>query len=55
MYYYLIEEASEAIEAIHVDLNEAIREAKLRRGKYLVANNNNEILFDNKPNITYKF
>ena len=53
MLYYLIEEASEAIEAIYDNVDEAIQEANLRKGKYFVVDDD-KIYFDNKPGVSYK-
>ena len=54
MSYYLIEEASEAIEDIYDNVDEAIQEAKLRKGKYFVVDNDDKIYFDSQPGISYK-
>ena len=54
MFYYLIEEVSEAIEAIYDNVDEAIQEAKLRKGKYFVVDDDDKIYFDSKPGISYK-
>lgn len=54
MFYYLIEEASEAIEAVYDNVDEAIQEAKLRKGKYFVVDDDDKIYFDSKPCISYK-
>lgn len=54
MLYYLIEEASEAIEAIYDNVDEAIQEAKLRKGKYLVVDDDDKIYFDNQQCVSYK-
>lgn len=55
MFYYLMEEASEGVEATYDNLEEAVQEAKLRQGKYLVIDDNNKIYFDSQPGISYKF
>ena len=54
MLYYLIEEASEAIEAIYDNVDEAIQEAKLRKGKYFVVDNDDKTYFDSEPGVSYK-
>ena len=54
MMYAIVEEASEAICAYTTDLIEAIEEAKLRCGKYLVLDEDYEIVFDSQPGISYK-
>lgn len=50
-----MEEASEAIYAYINDLQEAIKDAKSRQGKYLVIDDNDNILYDSQPGISYKF
>lgn len=56
MNYLLVEEASDAIEMITDDLQEAIHEAKRRRGKYLVVQDDehHDVVFDLQPGVTYK-
>lgn len=54
MSYYLIEEASEAIEGIYDNVDEAIQEVKLRKGKYFVVDNDDKIYFDSEPDVSYK-
>ena len=54
MTYHVMEEASEAIYAYTDDLNEAIEDAKSRTGKYLVIDDEDNILFDTQPNVSYK-
>ena len=49
-----MEEVSEAIYAHTDDLQEAVEDAKSRYGKYLVIDDNDNILFDSQPNISYK-
>lgn len=55
MMYLIIEEASGALVCITDDLQDAIQEAKSRRGKYLVLDEAENILFDSEPGVTYKF
>lgn len=57
MTYMIVEEATEAIECFTDSMQEAIQEAKQRRGKYLVVENTEEatIVFDSQPGVTYKF
>ncbi len=52
--YYVIEEASESLELISSDLQDCINYSISRKGKYLVLNEEDNILFDSQPNITYK-
>ena len=54
MMYHIMEEASEAIYAHTDDLQEAIEDAKSRRGKYLVIDDEDNVVFDTQPNISYK-
>lgn len=54
MMYSVIEEASEAMICCTDNLQEAIEEAKRRKGKHLVLNEEDGIEFDSQPNITYK-
>lgn len=54
MMYHVMEEASEAIYTHTDDLQEAIDDAKSRRGKYLVIDDNDNILFDTMPGISFK-
>jgi hypothetical protein len=49
-----MEEASEAIYAYTDDLLEAIEDAKSRTGRYLVIDNEDNVLFDTQPNVSYK-
>lgn len=53
--YYVVEEASEAIYVNTSDLQEAIEEAKSRQGKYLVIDDENNVLYDTQPGVSYKF
>ena len=55
MMYSIIEEASDALVCSTDDLQDAIQEAKSRRGKYLVLDEDDNILFDSEPGVTYKF
>ena len=52
--YYVIEEASEALEMASEDLQEAINFTKNKAGKYLVKNDSDYIVYDSKPGISYK-
>ena len=52
--YHIMEEASEAIWEHTDDLQEAIEDAKAKQGKHLVIDDNDNILFDTQPNISYK-
>ena len=56
MEYILVEEASGAIYAFSNSLEELVKDAKSRGGKYLVIENNEggKIVFDSKPGVTYK-
>jgi hypothetical protein len=54
MNYRIVEEASEAVMCFTSDLKEAIEEAKSKVGKYLVLDENDSILFDSQPGISYK-
>lgn len=54
MMYHVMEEASEAIYAYIDDLQEAIEYAKSRIGKYLVMDDEDNVLFDTQPNVSYK-
>lgn len=56
MTYLVIEEASEALELVTEDLEEAIDYAESKQGKYLVCRNDEEhsVVWDTKPDVTYK-
>ena len=54
MNYRVIEEVSEAVVCFTTDLEEAKEEAKSKTGKYLVLDENDIILFDSQPGISYK-
>ena len=54
MIYHIMEEASEAIYAHTDNLEEAIKDAKSRQGKYLVIDDEDNVVFDTQPNISYK-
>lgn len=54
MIYLVIEEASEALICCTDCLQEAIEEAKSKKGKYLVIDEYDSILFDSQPGISYK-
>ena len=54
MMYYIIEEASEACVENCSSLDEAIEDAKQMHGEYLVIDDNNKILFDTMPGISFK-
>lgn len=51
---YLVEEASEAMLGIYTSLEEAIEDAKAQHGKYLVTDEEDNVLFDSQPNVSYK-
>ena len=52
--YYVIEEASEAIYSNTDSLQEAIEDANSRRGKFLVVDDEDIVLYDTQPNVSYK-
>lgn len=52
--YYVIEEASEGIYFNETTLEEAIADANTKQGKYLVIDENGNILYDTQPGISYK-
>ena len=54
MMYYIIEEASEACVENCSNLDEAIEDAKQMHGKYLVVDDNNNVLFDTMPGVSFK-
>ena len=54
MMYHVMEEASEAIYTYTDDLQEAIDDAKSRQGKYLVIDDDDNVLFDSQPGVSYK-
>ncbi len=54
MTYTIVEEASEAIVEFVEDLDEAIEDAKSRQGKYLVIDDDDNVLFDTQPGVSYK-
>jgi hypothetical protein len=49
-----MEEASEAIVEHCDDLSEIIEDAKQLAGKYLVIDDDDNVLFDTMPNVSYK-
>lgn len=53
--YYIKDEASEAIEGIYDNLEDAIEDAKNMNGKKLVIDEHDNVLYDTKPGISYKF
>lgn len=53
--YRIIEEASEAQIAIEDNLNDAIEKAESMQGKYLVLDENDNIVYDSMPGISFKF
>ena len=55
MMYHIMAEASDAIVENCDDLNEIIEDAKKLRGKYLVIDDDDNVLFDTMPNVSYKF
>ena len=54
MMYHIMEEASEAIVEFVDDLDEAIDDAKALGGKHLVLDEDDNILFDTMPGISFK-
>lgn len=54
MIYRIIEEASEAVVCFTTNLEEAKEEAKSKIGKYLVLDEEDNVLFDSQPGISYK-
>lgn len=54
MMYHIIEEASEACVENCSSLDEAIEDAKQMHGKYLVVDDNDNILFDTMPGVSFK-
>ena len=54
MTYTIVEEASEAIVEYTEDLDEAINDAKALRGKHLVVDEDDNILFDTMPGVSFK-
>lgn len=56
MNYFIVEEASGALEGITDNLQEAIEDAKGRGGKHLVVQDDEEstVVFDSMPGITFK-
>ena len=54
MMYRIVEEASEAVVCYTSDYLDAVSDAKSRRGKCIVMDNEDNILFDTQPNISYK-
>ena len=54
MTYTIVEEASEAIVEYVEDLDEAIDDAKALGGKHLVIDEDDNILFDTMPGVSFK-
>ena len=54
MTYTIVEEASEAIVEFVEDLDEAIEDAKALGGKHLVIDEDDNILFDTMPGVSFK-
>ena len=54
MMYTVVEEASEAIVEYVDNLDEAIEDAKTLNGKHLVMDEDDNILFDSMPGISFK-
>lgn len=52
--YYVIDEASEEIYFNETSLEEAIADANVKQGKCLVIDENDNILYDTQPGISYK-
>ena len=55
MMYHIMEEASGAIVENCDNLNEIIEDAKQLGGKHLVIDDDDNVLFDTMPNVSYKF
>jgi hypothetical protein len=54
MMYHIVEEASGAIVENCVDLDEIIEDAKQLGGKHQVIDDDDNVLFDTMPNVTFK-
>ena len=54
MMYHIMEEASGAIVEHCDSLSEIIDDARKLCGKYLVIDNDDNVLFDTMPNVSYK-
>ena len=54
MTYHVMEEASEAVVCYTSDYQDAVKDAKSRRGKYIVMDYEDNVLFDTQPNVSYK-
>lgn len=54
MMYRVVEEASEAVVCYTSDYQDAIEEVKSKKGKYLVLDDSDNIMFDSQPGISYK-
>ena len=54
MMYHVIEEASEATMCYTKDVEEALTFARNQKGKYLVLDEEDTVLYDTQPGITYK-
>lgn len=52
--YCIIEEASEAIIAYYNNFDDAVKDANSRKGKYLIIDDKDTILYDTQPGISYK-
>lgn len=52
--YRLIDEASEEIRVYSEDLQELIDDADSIGGKQLILDDNNNVVYDSNPNISYK-
>lgn len=52
--YRVIEEASEAAYMYSEDLSECINYASEQLGKYLVLDEDDNVLYDSQPNVSYK-
>lgn len=55
MMYHIMEEATGAIVENCSDLNEIIEDAKQLGGKYLVIDDDDNVLYDTMPDISFKF
>lgn len=53
--YHIMEEVSGAIVEHHDNLDEIIEDAKQLCGKHLVIDDDDNVLFDTMPNVTFKF
>ena len=54
MMYHVMEEASEATMCYTEDIEETLTFARNQKGKYLVLDEEDTVLYDTQPDITYK-